>query len=214
MASDFSREELEQAFRTDPKYGVECLHAFFQQEVAGYIKCVGHGALDTHDIADIYQNVIVELIQAVQKPNFDPTEPMRLVYWMAYTNTKDYLKSRGIRSAANLDDCLNYLANDFKGTDVELRWKYMTKEQQTEFNSALFAIVSNLSEMQRITAIVFITRFKEIRGTDLFTAVAEGIREFANIDITAAAAKGNWYRARTKIAEELRAKGFEVFSPE
>ena len=72
-----------------------------------------------------------------------------------------------------------------------------------KFNNAFFEIVSNLSHMQRVTAIVFITRFKEIRDTDLFTAVAEGVREFANIDMTAAAAKGNWYRARTKIAEEL-----------
>ncbi|MCB7129871.1 MAG: sigma-70 family RNA polymerase sigma factor [Candidatus Brocadiales bacterium] len=214
MASDFNRKDLEQAFRTDPKYGIECLDAFFQEEVAGYIKFVGYGALDTHDMADIYQNVIVDLIQAVQKPNFDPTEPMRLVYRIAYTNTKDYLKKRRIRSAANLDDCLNYLTDDFKGTDVELRWKYMTKEQQTKFNNALFEIINELSEMQRITAIVFITRFKEIRDTNLFTAVAEGIREFANIDITVAAAKGNWYRARTKIAEELLIRGFDVISLE
>ncbi len=214
MASDFSREDLEQAFREDSKYGLECLHIFFQEEIGSYIKCVGHGAVRENDMADIYQNVMVDMIQAVQKPGFDPKEPMRLVYRIAYTNTKDFLKSRGIRSAANLDDCLHHLASDFKGTDVELRWKYMSGEQQTEFNSALFEIVDNLSEMQRVTAIVFITRFKETRDTDLFTAVAEGVREFANIDMTAAAAKGNWYRARTKIAEELRARGFDFFSPE
>ena len=214
MASEFSREELEQAFRSDPKFGIECLHAFFQDEIAGYIKSVGHGALDTHDIADIYQDVMVELIEAVKKPRFDPAEPMRLVYRIAYTNTKDFLKKRGIRSAANLDDCLDYLADDFKDTDVQLRWKYLTGEKQKEFNNALFEIVNNLPHMQRVTAVVFITRFKETRETDLFTTVAEGVREFANVDITAAAAKGNWYRARKKIAEELLRRGFDVYSPE
>ena len=214
MASEFSREELEQAFRSDPKYGIECLDAFFQDEIARYIKCVGHGALDVHDIADIYQDVIVELIEAVKKPKFDPAEPMRLVYRIAYTNTKDFLKKRGIRSAANLDDCLAYLADDLKDTDVQLRWKYLTDEKKRDFNSALFEIVCNLPNMQRVTAIVFITRFKEVRETDLFTAVAEGVREFANTDITAAAAKGNWYRARKKIAEELLRRGFDVFSSE
>lgn len=214
MASEFSREELEQAFRSSPRYGIECLDAFFQDEVAGYIKLVGHGALDTHDIADIYQDVIVELIEATQKPSFDPAEPMRLVYRIAYTNTKDYLKKRGIRSAANLDDCLDYLSADFKDTDVELRWKYLTEDQKKEFNNGLFDIVCDLPDMQRVTAIVYITRFKDVRKTDLFTAVAEGVREFANVDITAAAAKGNWYRARKKIAEELLKRGFDVFSPE
>jgi hypothetical protein len=214
MASDFSREDLEKAFREDPNYGMECLHTFFQEEIGSYIKCVGNGAVRENDMADIYQDVMVEMIQAVQKPGFDPTEPMRLAYRIAYTNTKDFLRRRGIRSAANLDDCLHHLASDFKGTDVELRWKYMSEEKQTEFNSALFEIVDDLPEMQRVTAIVFVTRFKETRDTDLFAAVAEGVREFANIDMTAAAAKGNWYRARTKIAEELRARGFDVFSPE
>ena len=42
MAADFSRDDLEQAFRADPKFGVECLDVFFQDEVAGYIKCVGY----------------------------------------------------------------------------------------------------------------------------------------------------------------------------
>jgi len=214
MASEFSREELEQAFRSDPKYGIECLHAFFEGEVAGYIKYVGQGALDANDIADIYQDVMVELIEAARKPNFDPTEPMRLVYRIAYTNTKDFLKKRGIRSAANLDDCLDYLAEDLENTDVQLRWKNLTEDQKKEFNSALFEIVSDLPEMQQVTAIVFITRYKEIRETNLFSAVAEGVREFAKMDITAAAAKGNWYRARKKIAEELLKRGFDVFSPE
>lgn len=214
MASEFSREELEQAFRSDPKYGIECLDAFFQDEVAGYIKYVGQGALDANDIADIYQDVMVELIEVVRKPTFDPAEPMRLVYRIAYTNTKDFLKKRGLRTAANLDDCLDYLTEDLENTDVQSRWKYLTDDQKMEFNNALFEIVSNLSEMQRIIATVFITRYKQVRETNLFTAVAEGVREFAGKDITAAAAKGNWYRARQKIAEELRKRGFDFFSPE
>ncbi len=214
MSSEFSRKELEQAFQSDPKYGIECLHAFFEDEVAGYIKYVGCGALDANDIADIYQDVIVELIKAARKPNFDPTEPMRLVYRIAYTNTKDFLKKRGIRSAANLDDCLNFLTEDLATTDVQLRWKYLTEDQRKEFNNALFEIVTDLPEMQRVTAIVFITRYKEIRETNLFSAVAEGVREFSGKDITAAAAKGNWYRARKRIAEEFRRRGFDVFSPE
>ena len=214
MASDFSRDDLEQAFRSDPKYGVECLAAFFQDEIAGYIKCVGHAALDGHDIADIYQDVLVEVIEAVKKPKFDPAEPMRLVYRIAYTNTKDYLKRRGVRSASNLDDCLDHLSADFKDSDVQLRWKYLTEDEKNDFRTALFEIVSGLPEMQRVTAIVFISRFKQIRDTDLFTAVAEGVREFAKVDMTAAAAKGNWYRARKKIADELLRRGFDVLSPE
>jgi hypothetical protein len=214
MAKEFSREDLEQAFRTDPKYGIECLDAFFKHEVASYIKSAGHGALDVHDIADIYQDVIVDLIEATRKPGFDPAAPMRLVYRIAYTSTMDFLKKSGIRSAESLDDCLDYLADDFKDTDVASRWKYMTDDQKKEYHNALFEILCDLPEMQRATAIVFITRFKQIRENDLFTAVAEGVREFAKVDMTAAAAKGNWYRARKKIAEELIRRGFDLFSPE
>jgi hypothetical protein len=193
---------------------MECLECFFSEEIASYIKCVGHGALDEHDIADIYQNVIVDMILACQKPDFDPTEPMRLVYRIAFTNTKEFKRNRGIRSAANLDDCLDYLAEDFNDTDVRLRWRLMDEAQQRDFYNALFEIVIELPDMQRDTAIVFITRWKHTRETDRFDAVAEGVREFTKKDITASAAKGNWYRARTKIAEELKKRGFDVFSPE
>lgn len=212
--ADINREDLEDAFRKDPQFGIEVLHTFFQSEIAGYIKFVGHGALNDHDIADIYQDVIMEMIEAVKKPTFDPNEPMRLVYRIAFTNTKEYLRNRSIHSAANLDDCLEFLATDLEGTDVQLRWRYLTRDKQRDFNNALFEIVSDLPEMQRITAIVFITRYKQIRGRNLFTPVAEGIKEFSGKDITAAAAKRNWHEARKKIAEELIKRGFDIFSPE
>ena len=109
---------------------------------------------------------------------------------------------------------LDFLTEDLATTDVQLRWKYLTEDQRREFNNALFEIVTDLPEMQRVTAIVFITRYKEIRETNLFSAVAERVREFSGKDITAAAAKGNWYRARKRIAEEFRRRGFDVFSPE
>jgi hypothetical protein len=215
MASEMTREELEAAFRSDPKYGMECLECFFGDEIASYIKFVGHGALDSHDLADIYQNVMVEMIIACRRPNFDPAEPMRLVYRIAMTNTKEYLRNRGIRTATNLDDCLPYLAADLKDTNVELRWKYTTLEQQREFRFALFDVINEcLPNMQRETAIVFITRYEKTRESDRFEAVASGIRERTGKDITAAAAKQNWYRARTVIAEEMKKRGFDFLLSE
>ncbi len=209
-----SRDELEGEFRSSPKEGMEALHVFFRDEIAGYIKCAGLGALDSNDISDIYQDVMVDLINATRKLDFDPTEPMRLVYRVAYTNTKDFLRKRGIRSAANLDDCLEHLAKDLKGTTVELRWRCMTADQQVAFNSALFDVICQLPEKQKITALAFITRYKETRDTDLFTEIANGVRESTGHDMTAAAAKGNWYRARPTIAAKLIDLGFDLYTPE
>jgi hypothetical protein len=209
-----SRDDLEGEFRSSPKEGMEALHIFFSDEIAGYIKCAGLGALDVNDIADIYQDVMLDMILASQKPGFDPKEPMRLVYRIAYTNTKDFLRKRGIRCAANLDDCLEHLAKDLKGSSVQLRWKYMTPDQQEAFNSALFDVICELPEMQKVTALVFITRYKETRDTDLFAEVATGVREFSGHDMTAAAAKGNWYRARPTIAEKMIQRGFDVYTTE
>ncbi len=215
MASGMSREDLEKAFKDSPKYGMECLECFFSEEIASYIKCVGHGALDDNDIADIYQEVMLEMIIACRKPRFDTNEPMRLVYRIAFTNTKEFLRNRGLRSGANIDDCLEYLGADFKDTDVELRWKHMSAEQQLKFRFALFDIINTtLPEMQRATANVYVTRFKDTRETDRFEAVAAGVRAHTGKDITAAAAKQNWYRARIIIANELKKRGFDVFSPE
>ena len=180
-----SRDDLEGEFRSSPKEGMEALHIFFSDEIAGYIKCAGLGALDVNDIADIYQDV-----------------------------TKDFLRKRGIRCAANLDDCLEHLAKDLKGSSVQLRWKYMTPDQQEAFNSALFDVICELPEMQKVTALVFITRYKETRDTDLFAEVATGVREFSGHDMTAAAAKGNWYRARPTIAEKMIQRGFDVYTTE
>jgi hypothetical protein len=216
MASDFTREELEEAFRQDPKYGMECLYLFFRDEIAGYIKCVGQGYVrDAHELQDIFQNVMVDMIEASKKPTFDPHEPMRLVYRIAFTNTKEYLRKKGVRNLVGLDECLEHLAVDFKGTDLELRWKYLDADEQKRFNNVLFDIICDLPEMQQYTALVFVSRYKQVRDeTDLFTSIAEGVRELTGKDMTAAAAKGNWYRARTKIAHDLRDRGFDLYQPE
>lgn len=215
MASDdFGRKDLEEAFRIDPRFGMDVLYKYFQPEIAGYIKYVGHGALDEHDIADIFSEVLLDMIVATDKSTFDPTDPMRLVYRIAYTNTKEFLKKRGIRSAANLDDCLDFLAEDLQKSDLYLKWKYLSSEEQLAFNHALFDIINTLPEMQRITAIVFVTRYKDIRDRKVFATVAEGIREFSGKDITTAAAKRNWHEARKKIADELLKRGYKFFQSE
>jgi hypothetical protein len=215
MAEEFSRDDLEEAFRQDPKYGMDCLYVFFRDEIAGYIKCVGQGNVREHELNDIFQNVMLDMIKASKKSDFDPKEPMRLVYRIAYAKTKQYLRDKGVRNLVGLDECLEHLAEDFKGTDVEIRWKYLGVDEQKRFNNVLYDIICDLPEMQQYTALVFVSRYKQVRDNeDLFTSVAEGVRELTGKDITAAAAKGNWYRARTKIAQELRDRGFDLYEPE
>jgi hypothetical protein len=158
---------------------------------------------------------MVEIIKASKKTDFDPSEPMRLVYRIAFAKTKQYLRDKGVRNLVGLDECLEHLAADLKGTDVELRWRYLGHEEQKRFNSVLFDVISDLPKMQQYTALVFVSRYKKVRDDeDLFTSVAEGVRDLTGEDVTAAAAKGNWYRARTKIAQAMRERGFDLYEPE
>jgi DNA-directed RNA polymerase specialized sigma24 family protein len=210
----FTREELDDLFRDNPKDGVEALYLDFRHEIAGYIRCVGHGALQIHDIRNILQDVFVAMIEVAKKPTFDPNEPMKLVYTIAFRKTKQFLRDFGYEAADNLDNCLEYLAEDFKNTDVELRWKFLGPEKQQEFYDALMEIIAGLSDMQRLCATAFVDCYKDIRGRNIFAKVRELVVKRRKEDITVAAVKRNWHEARKKIEEQLNSRGFEIFSSE
>jgi hypothetical protein len=209
---DVSRKDLEDEFKRDPKSGIEFLECFFKHEIGRHIKCVGQGALRPEDLSDIYHDVILAMIQAVKKPGFDPRDPMGLVYSIAHNKTIDFLRRKGYRAASSLDDALSFLAEDFKSSTVELRWKYLSADEQATFRQALYDVINGLPEMQRVAATVFVDEYENIRGRNLYEPMAARAREILRRDITASAIKRSWHEARKKIIEEFERRGIDLFS--
>lgn len=98
-----TEDELEKAFKDDPKFGFEVLDLYFREQIARYIKSIRR-SLSPEDIADVYQNALMELVRIVRKPDFDPTRPMRIVNKVVKEKTIDYWRRKTVRKYRSLDD--------------------------------------------------------------------------------------------------------------
>ena len=114
-----TEDDLEQQFREDPRFAIELLHTEFRENIFRYIKSVG-SYLAAHEIEDIYQEMMVRLIKAVQLPDFDPAKPMRLVQDIAAKATVDFLRRKTIRQRVGLDYALAQIGLDWKDTTVNI----------------------------------------------------------------------------------------------
>ena len=117
-------DDLEQAFRDDPKLGLELLDASFREPIWRYIKAICR-SLSPEDTADVYQNALLELVRIVRQPGFDPTRPMRIVNKVVKERTVDFARRRHKRLCYSLDQIVHLVAEDMRDTRIGSGWKLL-----------------------------------------------------------------------------------------
>lgn len=201
--------EIEELFRADPLDGLRFLHLERKEYLFQYIKRKARG-LKPEEIADVYQDTMVDLIEIVQGPNFDSSEPMRIVRTVAGRRAFDALRRKGYRAAISLDDALHHIASDLKNSDLDFQWKLHSSDW-AKFRKVMDQAIDSLPEKQKIAALAFLDVYEDVRGPkQLYLPLAERIREISGDDVTTAQAKDRWREARQTIAEKLRRAGLKI----
>lgn len=203
-----SEEELEEQLRTDPMFGMQLLHVDYRDRIARYIKRRGR-SLDSEEIKDLYQQTMLEMIESVRKPDFDPERPLRLVLAIAKRRTIDYLRRKGYRANTNHDAILPHVAEDLGKSDINLRWRYLDRMRQKEFRPALEEEIAKLPERQRIVATAYVDNFEDFRERDTYLPLARAVSAITNKDENVVAVKSAWHEAKRKLVKELTRRGFD-----
>ena len=90
-------EDLEQAFRDDPRFAFEMLDAFFREPLLRlHIKSCARG-LSPEDMLDVYQETLMGMVTVVRSGTFNPEKPLRLIQTVAKRRAIDFARRKRTR---------------------------------------------------------------------------------------------------------------------
>jgi DNA-directed RNA polymerase specialized sigma24 family protein len=204
-----TEQELDEAFRADPEFGLVALDADFRKDIGRCIKSVGW-SFDSHEIWDVYQQVLLELVEMVREDRVDTNEPLLpLVKTIARRRAVDHLRKKGHRPKRNLDGVFEKLAEALSSSNLNLRWKYLDRMVQQEFRAALMEEVSQLPTKQRVVAEARINHFEESWET-----VKEEVSRVTRKKETVVAVKSAWRDAKEVLRDKLTRRNFNFLESE
>lgn len=209
-AVSITDSELEEQFRLDPEFAITLLHEEYQERITRYLDYATCGLLRPEDLADLYQETMIAVVETTRKAGFDPREPWRIIWTIAKRKSIDARRRWGaFRERTNNDDMIAAVATDLRGTNVGAKWTGMSRADKGRFPRVLVEIVSSLPERQRIAAVAFVGNFEVFRERDIYEPLAKAVSAMTGQRESVAAVKSAWRFARERIREELARRGFE-----
>jgi hypothetical protein len=208
MQESDSEDDLTDAFRISPEFGLETLHAQCRLTIVNYIKLHGLG-LNSHDIDDVYEQTMGGMLKAARKPGFDPVEPLRLALTIAERRAGDRRKRLGFRRKVEGGAYQDQIHADLKETHIGLKAKYDPIDWPA-FDKALWEEIYKLPPTQHVAAVCFRDNYLEICEADSYGPLAAAMSEKLGHPVSVVAAKSAWYEAKDKIAGRLTRRGFDL----
>lgn len=207
-----TKEELEEAFLADPRFGIELLHTDFRDRIAMYIKSRLYGMASSQKeeaIKEIYCNTMVSLAQLAKNPDFDWHDPLGIVFDIAYKRVADHFRVRERSHKQDIDDALGAIAAALTGTQVEAEWRITSEDDQARFRRVLdTAIATKLTPKEMDVASCYVDYFEEFTPNNIYGPLAARVSERTGKIETAMTVKKQWKQARSKLMRELARNGF------
>lgn len=201
--------DLNEIFREAPILALEFLHADYSDYIAQIIKSVGW-SFDSHEISDVYQQVILELLVKIRDDTVERNRPLLpLVKIMAKRRATDHLRRKGHQPKRGLDDVLEQLAEDPNSSDLNLRWRILDRLVQQEFRAALMEEISQLPYKQRVVAEARVNHYEES-----WEAIKEEVSRVTGKQETVVAVKSAWRDALKTLRDRLTRRKFNFLEPE
>jgi len=206
-------DDLEQQFREDKRLAVQLLESEYRERIWRYIKSICR-YFSEDDIHDVYQKSLYEFIRCVQKPDFEPHRPLRLLQHIARFRAIDCLRKKKNSRSRNVGELIDVLTTDLKDTRVAQEWSIIATEEWPRFRRALDKAVDELPPKQQAAALAYLEVFEIVHEEKSYRALADRICEISGRDCTAAQAYDNWRAARKTIAARLRREQFHLLIEE
>jgi hypothetical protein len=208
-----TEDDLAELFKDDKKFAVQMLDSEYREHMWRYIKSRCR-YFSEEDIHDVYVQSLREFIRCVQKPNFDPHKPLRLLQHIIGLRAIDRARKKKGSRIRNLGDLVDVLARNLKDTTVDLERRMILREEWPRFRRALDKTVDDLPPKQLTTALAYLEVYEVVQEENSYRALAERIRAMTGGDCTTAQAYDNWRAARKTIEAKLRREKFNLLIEE
>ncbi|MGA2617115.1 MAG: hypothetical protein ABSF26_05850 [Thermoguttaceae bacterium] len=203
-----TEDELERLLREDPKFAVEMIDSDYRENIWRYIRSRCR-YFDDDDVHEVYVTTLKDFIRCVKKPDFDPKDPLKLVFHIAKLRARDRRRAKRASTEPVFDDLLDHIACDMKHTTTRLNWQLM-KSDWPEFRATLDRLIDDLPDKQRHAMNAFVETYWEIRTQGSMRRLAEQIRQQYGYDCTASQAADNVRAAIETLEPKLRRAGFNL----
>lgn len=201
--------ELQALLESDPVCFIEAIDSYYRKILGRYINRRSYGVLDPEELADAYQETMAGVWAKVQAPEFDPHEPLRMVYAIARNVAVTLRRKKlGRLVAADQEAVAAAVADDIAGTNVGMEWRLQTPTERREFQEAVVEIIARLPPRQQMAAVAFVETFSELRAKNTAAPLAAAMSKLSGKKESAAGAMSAWRFAREKLREELARRGF------
>lgn len=203
-----TEDELEELLREDPKFAVAMIDSDYRENIWRYIRSRCR-YFDDDDVHDVYVTTLKDFIRCVQKPDFDPKAPLKLIFHIAKLRARDRRRGKKASAEPTFDALLEFIVEDMKDTTTRLNWQLM-KSDWPEFRTTLENLIDQLPDKQRDAMNAFVEKYWEIRTQGSMRRLAEHIRQQYGYDCTASQAADNVRAAIETLEPKLRRAGFNL----
>ena len=205
-----TEEELEQLLTEDSDLFMQALFLYYGEKIMACIGIASRDRLNEHELADAFQDTMMEVLEKVRSDDFDRQRPLRMVFRIAKCRAIDHARRKlGLRRKAKQRELTDMIIQDLSGSDLGLDWKYVAREEQERFNAVLPEIIDGLPERQKAAANAFLLCYEEIRPNDRYKPLADAMSVITGQRETVDAVKSAFRHALDGIRNELKRQGFD-----
>lgn len=202
-SNPITEQELAEVFQEDPEFGLRLLYTEFRDQIARYIKSKLWGlplGIRTEEVKEVFQDTMLALLPLVRKPDFDWSEPMRIVNGIARNKARDAIRRRKYRPKEDVDGAIDQIAKDLAGTNLGMEWRLLSKLEWKEFCSELLkAVDSVLTEKQAIVARCYVDNYEDFGERDIYPPLARLVSDITGEDENAYTIKKHWMEAKKRL---------------
>lgn len=194
--------------------GIKRIHEAFGEKISEIIRKKALSA-DEHDLLDIYQNVILSILECAKKGNYNPdTQKLEgFIYKIAYRRAVDWIREKcSIVEEYNTDLLVEATNEVISGTKYNEYWqKAQCEEKRTLILETILKLIPKLKHRQRQVAEVIIDNFPNF--FEILDIKNQLLKRYGE-DITTVAVKRARQEVIDKIKESLEYAGYGGYADE
>lgn len=208
-----SEQDLEEAFKEDPDFGIRLLYEDYKEVILRYIKKQGRG-LQLADWLDVFQQTMLEFWKKARSPDFDHRKPLALVFQIAQFRTWDALRRRKHMPNSDPDAILQHVAKDFRESEIGIQLQFPDGVDWEAFRQNLHEVIADLPEKQKIVARAYVDNYEHFRERDTYAPLADFVGNVTGKKESLVAVKSAWHEAKKKIVKDMARRGFKFIDTE
>ncbi|MBC8468133.1 MAG: hypothetical protein H8D56_01565 [Planctomycetes bacterium] len=194
--------------------GIRLIHAHYREKIVWIIRRKALSA-QKHDLSDIYQNVILSILECAKKGNYDPDAQKleSFIYTITYRRAVDWIREKhGIIEEHNTDLLVEATQEIISESKYNEYWqKAQIEEKRILIFETIRNLIPRLKHRQRQIAEIIIENFPNL--FEISDIKKQLLRQYGE-DVTTVAVKRARQEVINKIKESLERAGYGGYANE